>query len=285
MINVSVTLALLLFVGLTVLSTTSHAAAGSRPFLISAIHFDAELKAGKMSVLDIAPLAVKYGAQGVEYRDIYWKEKGRELFAVRDQVKRLGLVVTYTTTVTLFSNDREKQKQLLTDIEDTKALGAPLLRVNLGIRPTTEQDAAGQRDAARKAIEHAASLGVLLALENNSAPPGEKLYDIKATLEEYKSGTLGTNIDFANYATTSQDPVEAIRALAPYIIYAHAKDAKKSEGTWKTTYLGGGALPLRQIFAALDATGRSYLLCLEFPGSGDPEGGLAKSKEFLASSK
>ena len=282
MISISVTSALLLLAGLTVLSATSQAVTGPRPFLISAIHFEAELKAGKMSVLDLAPLAVKYGAQGVEYRDIYWKDKSKELPAVLDQIKRLGLVVTYTTTTPLFSGDRIKQDQLLTDIDDAKALGAPLLRVNLGVRPIADANAASQRDAARKALERAAKAGVLLALENNSAPPGERLIDIKATLEEFGSAALGTNIDFANYATTNQDPIEAIRTLAPFIIYVHAKDAKKTEEGWKTTYLGGGTLPLRQILAALDATGRRFLLCLEFPGSGDPEGGLVKSKEFLA---
>ena len=277
------------FTTLVFLGTAQWGVAGGvaamRPFLISAIHFDAELKSGKMSVLDLAPLAIKYGAQGVEYRDIYWKDKTKELPAVRDQAARLKLVVTYTTVTTLYSNDTQKQAKLLTDIEDAKALNAPLLRVNLGVRPAAEPEAAGQREAARKAIEFASRSGVKLALENNSAAPGEQLSDIKATLEEFNSPVLGTNMDFANYATTGQDPLNAIQALSPWIIYVHAKDAEKTDKGWKTTYLGGGTLPLKEIFAALEKTGRSFLFCFEFPGAGDPEGGLVKSRAYLAEGK
>ena len=215
------------------LGTAQWGVAAMRPFLISAIHFDAELKSGKMSVLDLAPLAVKYGAQGVEYRDIYWKDKTKELPAVRDQAARLNLIVTYTTVTTLYSNDTQKQARLITDIEDAKALNSPLLRVNLGVRPTTGPEAAGQREAAMQAIEFASRSGVRLALENNSAAPGEQLSDIKATLEEFNSPVLGTNMDFANYATTGQDPLNAIQTLAPWIIYVHAKDAEKTDKGWK----------------------------------------------------
>jgi sugar phosphate isomerase/epimerase len=275
-ISVIIGLATVLFFGVV----CSEAA--MRPFLISAIHFDAELKAGKMSVLDLAPIAVRYGAQGVEYRDIYWKDKAKELPAVRDQAAKMKLVVTYTTTSTLYGTDPKKQAQLLADIDDTQALGAPLLRVNLGVRPAAGFEALDQREAAKKAIEHASRLGVKLALENNSAAPGEQLSDIKATLEEFNSPVLNTNIDFANYAATNQDPLKAIQELAPWIIYVHAKDAEKKEKGWKTTYLGGGKLPVKEILTALDKTGRPFLLCFEFPGAGDPEGGLQKSKAYLA---
>ena len=275
-----VVLAVLVFLG-----TARWGVAAMRPFLISAVHFDAELKSGKMSVLDLAPLAAKYGAQGVEYRDIYWKDKAKELPAVRDQAAGLELVVTYTTVTTLYSNDTQKQARLLADIEDAKALNAQLLRVNLGVRPAAGPEAAGQREAARKAIESASRSGVKLALENNATAPGEQLSDIKATLEEFNSPVLGTNIDFANYATSGQDPLNAIQALAPWIIYVHAKDAEKTDKGWKTTYLGGGTLPLKEILSALDKTGRSFLFCFEFPGAGDPEGGLVKSRAYLAGGK
>lgn len=253
-----------------------------RDFLISAVQFDAGLQSGSMSVLDLAPLAVKHGAQGVEYRDVYWKDKGKELPAVREQLTRMNLKGTYTTITTLYNKDQAGQTRLLQDVEDAKALGSPLLRVQLGAWPGAGSEGAAIRDAAKAAVEHAAHLGVKLALENNSRAPGETLADIKATLEEFNSPALGTNVDFANYAATDQDPLAAIRALAPWIIYVHGKDARKTDKGWTTTYLGGGTLPLMDIMAALDATGRSFLFCFEFPGEGDPEGAIAKSKAFLA---
>lgn len=253
---------------------------GPRGFLISAVQFDTELNSGSLSVLDLAPIAVKHGARGVEYRDVYWKNKGRELPAAREQVIRLKLMATYTTVTPLFSADPGAQAQLLRDIEDARALGSPLLRVNLGERPALGSPK-GPGAAAREAVSCAARAGVALALENNARPPGERLADIKATLEEFNSPSLGTNIDFANYATTGQDPIEAIRALAPWIIYVHAKDARKDAHGWTSTSLGGGSLPLKEIMAALDKTGRSFLFCFEFPGEGDPEAAIMKSKAFM----
>lgn len=253
---------------------------GHRDFLISAVQFDAGLGTGSVSVLDLAPVAVTHGAQGVEYRDVYWKDKARELPAVREQVTRLKLKATYTTVTPLFSADPGAQAQLLRDIEDARALGSPLLRVNLGERPAPSSPK-GPGAAAREAVACAARAGVALALENNARPPGERLADIKATLEEFNSPVLGTNIDFANYATTGQDPLEAIRALAPWIIYVHAKDARRDARGWTSTSLGAGSLPLKEIMAALDETGRTFLSCFEFPGEGDPEAAIAKSKAFL----
>jgi sugar phosphate isomerase/epimerase len=245
------------------------------------VQFDSELQSGSLSVLDLAPIAVKHGARGVEYRDVYWKNKGKELPAARERLARLELVATYTTVTTLYNQDRAGQTRLLQDIEDAKALGSPLLRVQLGIRPGAGPEDAAIRDAARAAVEHAAHLGVKLALENNSRAPGEKLGDIRATLEEFDSPTLGTNMDFANYATTGQDPVQAIKTLGAWIVYVHAKDAKKTDAGWTSTYLGGGTLPIRDILKALDAVGRSFHFCFEFPGEGDPETAIVKSKAFL----
>jgi sugar phosphate isomerase/epimerase len=251
-----------------------------REFLISAVQIDTELRSGTRTVLDLAPLAQKHGARGAEYRDYYWKDKQRELPAVREQLSRLGLLAAYTTNTTLYNTDPALQAQLLRDIEDASVLGSPLLRVNLGARPTPDR-AAPVREGACRAIEHAAHCGIRLALENNARPPGEQLSEIQEALQALSAPALGTNIDFANYVTCNQDPIAAIKALGPWIIYAHAKDTMRAGTGWKSASLGDGSLPLRDIFAALDATGANFLLCFEFPGEGDPDGAIARSKACL----
>ena len=251
-----------------------------REFLISAVQIDAELRSGARSILDLAPLAQRHGARGAEYRDYYWKDKLEELPAVRDQLSRLRLQATYTTNTTLYSTDPALQAQLLRDIEDARALGSPLLRVNLGPRPDPGKESL-VREGAIRAIEHATRGGIALALENNARPPGEQLSEIREALAAFNAPALGTNIDFANYVTCNQDPIAAIQALAARIIYVHAKDAVRAGAGWKSVSLGAGGLPLREIFAALDATGARFLLCFEFPGEGDPDGAIARSKAWL----
>src|SRR5450830_1980412 len=78
-----------------------------RDVLVSGVQFDQELKSGAMPILQVAPAAKRLGAQGVEYREVYWKDKAVELPAVRNQVAQLGLKATYATFNTLFHRDPE----------------------------------------------------------------------------------------------------------------------------------------------------------------------------------
>lgn len=253
-----------------------------REIFISAVQFEDEFRSGVRTVLDVAPLAAKLGVQGVEYRDVYWKDKARELPAVRDQVAKLKLKAIYTSVTPLYNREPAMRQQLLQDIEDAKTLGSPLLRVTLGEDPRAGRDAAAIRMAARGAVERASQRRIRMSLENNSKTPGHGLAEIKGAVEKFNCRFLVINIDFANFVTTGQDPIVAIKALTPRINYTHAKDAKKTPDGWKATYLGNGSLPLKDIIAALDATDKRVPFCFEFPGEGDPEGAIRKSLEFMA---
>ncbi len=234
-----------------------------------------------MSILDVAPVARRHGLQGVEYRDVYWRDKARELPAVRDQLAELGLAGVYATFTPLFSRDPAKQAQLRQDLADAHALGARLLRVFRGERPSAEGDGA-LRDAAHALADQAASFGIQLALENHIGQLGNKLADVLETLGWFAPSVVGTNVDIANYVCNGQDPVEAIKAVGPRIVYCHLKDAKETPEGLKQTFLGNGSLPFRDIMAALAATGRTFPFTFEFDGEGDPEGAIAKSIACLA---
>lgn len=264
--------------------TTSRPARGgpAREVFISAVLFDEPLRSGRMRVQDLAPVAAAVGVRGVEYRDVYWREKSTELPALKRQLAQLKLKAAYTTTTPLYHPDPGKQQQLLRDIKDARDLGAVVLRINLGQRPGGAPADAKTHYAGRMAVERAAASRVKLTLENNATAPDHLLSDVQETLGTFSCRFLGTNVDFANYAATAQDPIEAIRRLARWINYVHAKDVRKTADGWQSTHLGNGTLPLREIIAALDATGKQFPFCFEFPGEGDPEGSIRKSLEFLA---
>lgn len=252
---------------------------------ISAVQLEADLAAGRRSLADLAPLAAAVGARGVEYRDVCWTDKSRELPAVRRQLGELALRAVYTTVTPLCHPEAAVQAALLRHIEDARDLGAVLLRVNLGVPPGEGEAGRALRAAAVVAIEHARRMEVPLSLENNARPPDDRLEDIRAALAHFDSPHLGTNVDFANYVATGQDPIAAIRALAPWINYVHLKDARRAPDGWRSTYLGNGELPLRNILAALDATGRRVPWCLEFPGEDDPEHAIRASLAWLAENR
>jgi sugar phosphate isomerase/epimerase len=261
---------------------TPDAAVTSHPFLISAVQFERDLNAGNLSVADLAHLAVKHGASGVEYRDVHWRQREEEIAFLSGQLQSARLQAVYAVLTPLYHPDPAQPQQLFRDIDDAATLGAKLLRVPLGTSPAADAEGDALRESARLAVAQAAQRGIRIAVENNSRAPGEKISAIRAALMDIRSSALGTNLDFANYATTGQDPLIAIRALGPRIIYVHAKDARRTERGLQSTFLGGGTLPLREIFAALAKTGREFQLCFEFPGGMDPEEDIEKSKGFLA---
>lgn len=263
---------------------TSRPARGgpAREIFISTVQFDEQLKSGSKTVLDLAPVAVAMGVKGVEYRDVYWRDKDTELPALKRQLAQLKLKAAYTTMTPLYDPEPARQRQLLRDVEDARDLGAVLLRINLGRRPGPGPGDAKTHYAGRMAVERAAALRVHLTLENNSREPGQLLSDVQETLGTFSCRFFGATIDFANYVTTGQDPMEAIRGLARWINYIHAKDARKTAAGWQSTYLGNGTLPLKEIIGALDSTGKAVPFCFEFPGGDDPEGSIRKSLDFLA---
>src|SRR5215212_10009239 len=95
-----------------------------RPVLISVMQYEDELNSGALAVSDVIAAAARLGADGLEIRPQYWREKGRELPAARDAIAGHGLLVTYATTTTLFSADLADGPRLRQDIADTRALGA-----------------------------------------------------------------------------------------------------------------------------------------------------------------
>jgi sugar phosphate isomerase/epimerase len=255
----------------------------SHPVLFSSVQFDAPLKAGAMAVTELAPIAARLGLDGVEYREVYWRDKATELPAVREQVARLGLRLTYCTFTPLFNADPAARQQLLADIDDAAALGSPLLRVFLGVRdlPATPAAAPEVWAGARAAIERAGQHGLRLALENHINVLGPRWTQIRDALVALDSPVLGTNIDTSNYVQNGEPLMTAIAELTPWIIYSHLKDLRTVDGRPTVVPLGQGTLDFAAILAAYARAGADFPLCFEFPGGDDPEAAIASSRDYL----
>ena len=249
-----------------------------RPILISVVQYHDELTAGRMEIVDIIRKAEGHGVDGVELRPEYWRDKGRELAAARASLDGRDLLVTYATRTTLFGDDEGRGRALRDDIDDAQALGAPQLRVFQGPAPA-DDDQRGW-DAAREAVAYAAARGVVIALENYSGMPGGRVAEIARVLDQIESPALGTNIDIGNYAGHGEDVPAAIRLVGARAVSAHLKDQEGVPGH-RPTALGAGALPLRDILAALDDLPQRILYCFEFDGGGDPDGRIGRSLVFL----
>ena len=251
-----------------------------RPVLACGVQFERQLEAG-MSVTEIPEIARRAGVDGVEFREVYWKDKAAELPVVRDRMRSFGLLTTYATFTTLVNADPAGRERLLGDVDDAAALGSPLLRVFRGPWP----DGADRDEmwrGARGAIARAEAGGLRLALENFAREPGNHRHEVEAALAELASPTVCTNIDTANYVNNGEDLVANIEALHRHIGYAHLKDVRRRPGAEnQVVALGEGELPFDRIFALFDSTGRDFPVTLEHGGGDDPERAIATSLAHL----
>ena len=254
-----------------------------RQVLMSCVQYDSEIKSGKLSVLDMPAVAAKLGLAGVEYREVYWHDKATELPTLVARMSDAGLRTTYATFNTLFNADPAIRAALQEDLEDAAALGSTLLRVFRGEWPADNAEGEAMWDAARALIKRAGELGVTLAIENYARTPGNKLADVFGIVSQLNPMIVGTNIDVSNYVLNDEDPIAAIRALAPRVRYVHLKDVAITAKGKTPTYIGNGQLPYGDILTELEATGQDFPLCFEFGGEGDPELALRKSLDCLAS--
>jgi sugar phosphate isomerase/epimerase len=164
------------------------------------------------------------------------------------------------------------------DIDTARALGSPLLRIFPGAAPEDRSDP--EWSFAKEAVEYAASLGVVLALENFGKSPGGTVREIAHILNAIQHPALQTNIDIGNYATNGEDVVAAIQAVGERAVYAHLKDKLGSQSD-ATTHLGGGDMPMREIMTALEALPQHIIYCFEFAGAGEADARIEKSLAYL----
>jgi len=247
-----------------------------RPILISVIQYQDQLTAGTSSATAIVDAAHRLGADGAEFRPQFWQDKGRELPAARERAAQYGLLLTYATMGTLFSAEPGAADALRQDIDDTRALGSPQLRVFPGPLPA-DDDTAGWA-MGQEIVRYAAGRGVTIALENYARTPGGTLAEIVRALDHIPE--LSTNIDIGNYPRHGQDVPAAIRAVGSRATSAHLKD-QGGPPEQESTYLGGGSLPLPAILDALDALPQRIIYCFEFGGGANPDDRVARSIDYL----
>ena len=249
-----------------------------RRVYISVAEYLDELGAGILSVADVIDKAHGFGVDGIELRREPWPAYARELASARQRIQDLGLGVTYATHNVLFSPDADAHQLLLHDVDTPAELGSPLLRVFAGRTPAADDDPSWE--GAREAVEHAASLGIVVALENYVGMPGGTLAEVSRILDRIQSPAMRTNIDVGNYAARRQDVIEAIRAVGERAVSAHLKDYT-GDPSAAATFLGNGLLPLPSILSALDDLPQPLLYCFEFPGGSDPDGRIETSLAYL----
>jgi L-ribulose-5-phosphate 3-epimerase len=181
-----------------------------------------------------------------------------EDYTTLDSIRRTGGVVPDATWP-------ETWKNVQADAEVAARLGLKLVTFHAGFLPHDESDPTFARlqGRIRQIADLFAAKNMSIALETGQ----EAAPTMAAFLGKLERKNVGVNLDPANMILYDKgNPVEAVRALGPWVRQCHVKDATRTKqpGTWGAEVpVGTGEVDWKAFFAALGAAKFAGNLCIE----------------------
>ncbi|HOC32107.1 MAG TPA: sugar phosphate isomerase/epimerase family protein [Armatimonadota bacterium] len=266
---------------------------------VSMWSYVSHVQQGKTDVLGFLDTAKALGVEGVELLDFFWKDRDTELPKVKQKLKDLGLVVSAFATSNDFTDTdpaarAEAVEHIKGAVDTAVELGTDRLRVFAGHHDEVGFDKAlgWIIEGLKASAEYAATKGVYLCLENHGTLAGRG-EQVKAILDAVGSPYLKANPDTGNFMTVKQDPVEAVKVVAPMTGSVHFKDFRwaKPEETEHVyeglhgsrvigTVIGEGDVDLVSIVKLLKDAGYDGFLTIEYEGAEDPETAMPRSVAY-----
>ncbi len=116
----------------------------------------------------------------------------------------------------------------------------------------------------RLAGARAAALGIRLAIENHADLTARQL---ETLIERAATESLGVCFDSANALRVGDEPLEALRRLAPHVLMVHLKDVERAAeepiGGPRSVPYGTGAVPVARLLDLLATRRFAGLVCVE----------------------
>ena len=192
----------------------------------------------------------------------------------------------------------EKSKRI---VDLAKDIGTDIVTTHIGVVP---DDPSHERykvmlDACGELARYADEVGAHFAVETGP----ETAVVLKRFLDSLGSKGVGANLDPANLVmVVDDDPAQAVRTLAGYIVHTHAKDGRQLQkceaevvygirpGTvayadagiaYVELPLGEGDVPWERYLAALEEIGYKGYLTIEREVGEDPVKDIASAVSFL----
>lgn len=265
---------------------------------ISMWSVNAEIRAGRMDLRGFLRFAREVGAEGVELLDYYFPEGESQIPAIRTALADtpLTLCALSTSTDLLLPDPAARAAQIakirwVVDMANT--LGAPLIRIFAG--DTTEALPFAEAEhrvvgALTEVRAHAARQRVILGIENHGLYAG-RADQVQRLISATAAPAVRAVVDTGNFMLVNEDPVTAVRVLAPMAAHVHLKDfrplapGETTTGSYPGidgvryvgTALGEGRLDLEGALSALQAGGYAGWLSLEYEGRGPVLDAIAAS--------
>ena len=258
--------------GATAIDPIKRAGAPSMKLSLAAYSFRDALAGPKKSMTldDFVDLASLYPLEAVEPTSYYFPEPATPQYcrSLRRHAFIQGLSISGTAVRNTFTYPPGPQLDKEIDhvkrwVDLAAELHAPTIRIFAGDlqKGTSEADARKWCvDAIHRACEHAATRGVILALENHGGIV-TTIDQMLSIVREVKSEWFGVNLDSGNFQ--SADPYADLARLAPYAVVAQVK-------VEMTTAKVKGPADLARVIKILrDVNYRGYVV-LEYEAAEDP---------------
>lgn len=192
-----------------------------------------------------------------------------------------------------------RRSKLIVDL--AKDLKTDIVTTHIGVVPASLRHPryAVMQDACGELAAYADQMQAHFAVETGPEPSAT----LRAFLDGLHSTGVSVNLDPANLVmVTGDDPVQAVRNLAPYIVHTHAKDGVRlriedpeviygvsNHGNpdpalgpaYQEVPLGQGSVPFDAYLDALEEIGFHGFLTIEREVGDDPAGDIALAVEFL----
>ena len=261
---------------------------------VSSYSFNRLMVKGEMTQLDTVKKAKELGFDGIEFADIrpdgdMSKEEYAKLLkaeADKNELPIISLVFGADLINGTAGRTPEQEVEYVKGMIDIGAyLGVQIIRhdVLYSFGPFKSFDALLPTLAARvsKISEYAKTKGIKTSVENHGficQDPDrcERLYNA------VESDNFGLLCDMGNFLCVDADPAKAVSTVAPYAVFAHAKDFYVKAGNTdnpgagymttrggnyiKGTIVGHGDVPVKQCLKILKRAGYDGFVSLEFEG-------------------
>jgi len=261
---------------------------------------------GTLTQLGCISRAKELGFEYIEFAEIIphdGSSKAEYAKKLREECERLGIGVSGLVVGADFllpeSGCVETEIARVKEMVDiAHILGTKYLRhdATRGDGRSFSEVVAPLADACREVAAYAQTLGITTMVENHGffCQDSERVEQLFKAVNHPAFGLL---VDMGNFLCADETPVEAVARVAPYAVYAHAKDfhvKKKGDANRDPNYftsrggnqlcgaiLGQGVVDVSKCLNLLKKAGYDGFVTLEFEGPEDPNFAIKSGLKYL----